>query len=37
MFKLQKVMAQLKIFLHLPQYRLPSPVSQLWQMVGSCE
>ena len=24
-------------FLHLPQYKLSSPVSQLWHMLGSCD
>ena len=26
----------LKIFIHLPQYKVSSPVSQLWHMLGSC-
>ena len=25
-----------EIFLHLPQYKLSSPISQLWHMLGSC-
>ena len=25
------------IFLHLPQYKLSSPISQLLQMLGSCD
>ena len=25
------------IFLHLPQYKLSSPISQLWHMLGSCD
>ena len=24
-------------FLHLPQYKLSSPISQLWHMLGSCD
>ena len=27
----------LKIFLHLPQYKLSSPISQLCHMLGSCD
>ena len=30
-----KVMAQLQIFLHLPQYKLLGPISQLWNRIGS--
>ena len=26
-----------EIFLHLPQYKLSSPISQLWHMSGSCD
>ena len=26
-----------EIFLHLPQYKLLSPISQLWHMSGSCD
>ena len=26
-----------EIFLHLPQYKLLSPISQLWHMLGSCD
>ena len=26
-----------EIFLHLPQYKLSSPISQLWHMLGSCD
>ena len=26
-----------EIFLHLPQYKLSSPTSQLWHMLGSCD
>ena len=26
-----------EMFLHLPQYKLPSPISQLWHMLGSCD
>ena len=25
-----------EILLHLPQYKLSSPISQLWHIVGSC-
>ena len=24
-------------FLHIPQYKLSSPISQLWHMLGSCD
>ena len=27
----------IEIFLHLPQYKLSSPISQLWHMLGSCD
>ena len=27
----------LKFFLHLPQYKLSSPISQLWHTLGSCD
>ena len=27
----------LKFFLHLPQYKLSSPISQLWNKLGSCD
>ena len=27
----------LEIFLHLPQYKLSGPISQLWNMLGSCD
>ena len=27
----------LEIFLHLPQYKLSRPISQLWHMLGSCD
>ena len=26
-----------QIFLHLPQYKLSGPKSQLWHMLGSCD
>ena len=26
-----------EIFLHLPQYKLSSPISQLWDMLGNCD
>ena len=26
-----------EMFLHLPQYKLSSPISQLWHMLGSCD
>ena len=26
-----------EIFLHLPQYKLSSLISQLWHMLGSCD
>ena len=26
-----------EIFLHLPQYKLSSPISQLWHRLGSCD
>ena len=26
-----------EIFLHLPQYKLSSPLSRLWHMLGSCD
>ena len=26
-----------EIFLHLPQYKLSRPISQLWHMLGSCD
>ena len=26
-----------EIFLHLLQYKLSSPISQLWRMLGSCD
>ena len=26
-----------KIYLRLPQYKLSSPTSQLWHMLGSCD
>ena len=26
-----------EIFLHLPEYKLSSPISQLWHMLGSCD
>ena len=26
-----------EIFLHLPQYKLSGPISQLWHMLGSCD
>ena len=26
-----------EIFLHLPQYKLSSPISQLWNKLGSCD
>ena len=26
-----------EIFLHLPQCKLSSPISQLWHMLGSCD
>ena len=26
-----------EIFLHLPKYKLSSPISQLWHMLGSCD
>ena len=32
-----KVMAYFENFLHLPQYKLSSPISQLWHMLGSCD
>ena len=32
-----KVKVKVKIFLHLPQYKLPGPISQLWHMLGSCD
>ena len=27
----------LNFFLHLPQYKVLSPISQLWYMLGSCD
>ena len=32
-----KIMVNFEIFLHLQQYKLSSPISQLWQKVGKCE
>ena len=32
-----KVTGDFEIFLHLPQYKLSSPISQLWHMLGSCD
>ena len=29
--------SQCEIFLHLPQYKLSGPISQLWHMLGSCD
>ena len=26
-----------EIFLHLPKYKLSSPISQLWHMLGKCD
>ena len=26
-----------EIFLHLPQYKLSTPISQLWHTLGSCD
>ena len=26
-----------EIFLHIPQYKLSSPISQLWHKLGSCD
>ena len=26
-----------QFFLHLPQYKLSSPISQLWNKLGSCD
>ena len=28
---------KVEIFLHLPQYKLSRPISQLWHMLGSCD
>ena len=27
----------IKVKVHLPQYKLSSPISQLWHMLGSCD
>ena len=27
---------QTEFILHLPQYKLLSPISQLWHLIGSC-
>ena len=32
-----KVTAYFEIFLHLPQYKLSRPISQLWHKLGSCD
>ena len=32
-----KVTRDFEIFLHLPQYKLSSPLFQLWRMLGSCD
>ena len=29
--------SRIEMFLHLPQYKLSRPISQLWHMLGSCD
>ena len=31
------IKVKVKIFLHLPQYKLSSPLSQLWHRLESCD